>query len=506
VVRDLTDRATKTKLILMLSLAGLVRLGPSHPALAQTQDPSAIQVQSNSVVVPVIVFDRKRLDNLRQMDPYVYWQMVVAGDFRERESVAVRDLTAGDFSLFEDGQQRTIESFGTEPQGDSPIITDNLGQYRETTGIGGGTWAIPLWENSLPGRHAIEGPPIPGYVLGYPAQTSTDGSCHQVTVTVDRPNSLIFFRNGYCDARHSPADPLKGTKLGKQIQAELQATKDSEITISLAAIPLLTNAGTTRVRIVLDYSSTFVVGKCTKPKIVGIRRVMDRNDGTPAITFSDLGKRSYGHTFANGDAWMMLGEGFSGPCRLFAPIRYETQMEVPPGKYQLRVGLMDEGKFGKAQVPVSVGDYQGTQLEISGIVLAKRFRESNRQEPATELPGVITPLVAKGIQVTPSADTHFKKSEPFYFYFQVYEPQPSGAAELKVEAHLRIVDATTSKLMTELDPDVAYYRTPGSPLFPILGTIDVGALPTGSYQLQLRATDSAGNATPWRTASFTTGP
>lgn len=498
-----TKRAKGNALTCILWLGSVFLLALAPATLAQGQDPGAIRVQSNDVIVPVLVFDKGRLADVQQLDSSALWRLTWTNDFRTFQKVAVTGLAKGDFSVFEDGQRQNIESFEPELQGDSPVLTDNLGQYREITGIGGGTWAIPLWEMAYPHARVVEGPPLSGYVLTYAPPSSPDGSCHHIKLTVDRPDSLVLARSEYCNTRQSPADPLKGTKLGEQMQADSRVLKESKIAISLAAIPLLTKEGKTRLRIVLDYSSKFMDVNCKKTKMVAIRGVMYGNDGVAVMTFSDLTERNKGHTFANSKAWALFAYGAGTRCRVLAPFRYEAQMEVPPGKYELRVGLMDVNKLGEAEVPVTVDSYQGTQLEVSGIVIAKRFRASYTLASPTELPGGTPPLVAKGIQVTPSADTHFKKGEPFYFYFQVYEPQSSGTAEPKVEAHLRIVDATTSKLMTELDPDTAYYRTPGAPLFPVIGTIDVGALPSGSYQFQLQATDSAGNVTPWHTADFT---
>jgi predicted phage tail protein len=40
-------------------------------------------------------------------------------------------------------------------------------------------------------------------------------------------------------------------------------------------------------------------------------------------------------------------------------------------------------------------------------------------------------------------------------------------------------------------------------MIPIGDELPVSQLPKGNYRLEVRATDSAGRSTPWRTASFT---
>lgn len=506
-VRSFHKESTRIRLLGALWLGSAFSLALVPAALGQAGDAGAIRVQSNDVIVPVVVLDKKRVAEFQHIDPSVYWTAPVADGFRALESVPVRDLAPGDFAVFEDGQQRSIESVRPELQKDSPVISDNLGQYREITGIGGGTWAIPLWENDFPGWKQIPLPPLPGYLLGYTPPSSLDGTCHQIRVMVDRPDSMVFARSEYCSSQHSAADPLRGTKLGHQIESDLQARRGGKIALALAAIPLLTAEGKTGVRIVVDYSSKFVIADCAGAlKTVGIRGVMYGANGIPVVTFSDLAWRSGNYAFATASALNVLVGRISGPCRLFAPFRYETQFEVPPGKYDLRVGLMDGKKFGFEEVPVTVDAYGSRQLEVSGLVLARRFREVpiGLPEIQTELPGGDTPLIAGGIQVTPSAETHFQRGDPFHFYFQVYEPPSSAAVQPTVQAHLRVVDAKTRKVMAQLDPvDAASYRTPGSSLIPFTGAVDVSALPSGSYRLEAQATSSAGNTTPWHGADFT---
>ena len=51
--------------------------------------------------------------------------------------------------------------------------------------------------------------------------------------------------------------------------------------------------------------------------------------------------------------------------------------------------------------------------------------------------------------------------------------------------------------------NTAQYIKPKDPVVPIGRGIDISKLPSGSYRLEIRATDSTGKTTPWKKATFT---
>ena len=510
------------------ALLGGVLLCVSGPVLAQMGNGGTIRSKSDEVLVPVLVLDKQRVAELQHIRRSVLAAQFTDGDFHSLDRVVVRSLTAGEFRVFEDGQQQEIENVTPEGQNESPIITDNVGKYREFVDIGGGTWAIPLWENIYPGRKVAELPPLWGYEIGYKPPPSPDGTCHKVRVVVDRPNSLVFARDQYCEAaRYGAADPLKGTTLEKRIESDLQNKRPSQLSLDMAAIPLLAGDGTAPVRIVVDYTSSPVIEGCkSTPATIGIIGMFLGDDGREVLRFSDEAARAGGDDFAVGQVaiTLLLGHYWIGPCLFTAPFRYEKQIQIAPGNYHLQIGFMDGDNFGSAEVPVTVPSYRGDRLRISGIALARRFRDIQMEVPesptaasarkfdefpmqtaesSTSLPESYAPLLADGAEITPTANTRFDKNSPVCFYFQIYEPLWSEQPQAKVEAQLRIVDAKTGRLMAQIKPvDATSYAQAGNPLISIGRRIDVSALPTGSYQLRAKATDSTGASTEWRSVTF----
>jgi hypothetical protein len=514
-------------MVVWLALVGVL-LCSSAPVVAQTGTARTIRVETKEVLVPVVVVDKQRLEDLQHMKRSIFWQRVNRGDFHFLESLTIRGLSANEFTVVQDGEKQKIESVTPEEQKQSPIITDNLGNYREFVGVGGGSWAIPLWEDSSAGKNIFEPPALPGYDVAYTPSSYSDGACYKIKVTVDRPDVLVFSRNEYCNASRNGADPLRGTTLGKQIESDLQKNRSNALMFDVAAIPLIASDGAARMRIVLNYASDTIIEHCgSAPQSIAIVGTFVGSNARYILSFSDEAVRA-------GDLYLTvvapvirkLMRFGNGRCLFLAPFRYETEVEIPPGEYRLQIGFMDGKKFGRGEVLLTVPNYSRKQLSISGIALARRFRDLRTEPP--ESPSTVAPrgfheipmkptdspialpqnygrLVSDGAEIAPTANTRFLRSDPFCYFFQIYEPPTSTSQpqQPKVEAQLRIVDATTGHVARQVKPiDAARDAQLGDPLIPIGGRLDITNLPPGAYELQAKATDSTGASTDWRSVAF----
>lgn len=190
----------------------------------------------------------------------------------------------------------------------------------------------------------------------------------------------------------------------------------------------------------------------------------------------------------------------------FIPTRYVTQIELAPGEYDLRVVLCDGQKFGRAEAHLNIERNDGRGLTLSSVMLCKRIRDAHVaavENAAANFAPNYVPLVSKGVQVTPTGDTRFKRGEPLYAYFEVYQPQPTGQPAPTVAFRLRVSDAKTNEVKIDAQSlSAESYRNAGSAVIPIGREIKTDTLPSGSYRLEVQAIDSAGKGTPWRTATF----
>jgi hypothetical protein len=190
------------------------------------------------------------------------------------------------------------------------------------------------------------------------------------------------------------------------------------------------------------------------------------------------------------------------------------QLTLTPGEYDLRAVVSDGTRFGLAEIPLTVDSYDTRELAISALSLCKQVSEasaySSKNQPrlpgtwTAKLPGNYVPLVSNDMEFKPTAHTRFKKGDTLYTYFEVYEPLLKAETPPTVQIQIRVADLKTGEVESDSQPISATpYVKPGSTVIPIGRGIDISKLPTGSYRLDVRATDSAGKTTVWRSANFT---
>jgi hypothetical protein len=487
----------RCKLALLVSLL-YVSTASSPAALAQDN----IRVETSEVLVPVLVIHSERVWRFRE-DPDSFWRAYFAGDMQHAdrviESFVVRGLTADNFQVFEDDKEQVIQSVSYK-RSLYWNVRDNRGHHTEFISQGGGKWTTTEWSSMF---GDVE-PPF--YLITYALPVSAEGSCHKIRVKLkgNYPDAFVRARGEYCNNVHSASDPLSGTKLGKKMESDLVGPKNGKIDISLLAVALYTNNDATRVHIAVDWPWKSLDRLRTK----GVVGMLFKEDGSLARRFSDLSERYEGVPDRSAYIYSDLIDGVD------AETRYERQLNLPPGKYHLRVVVSDGAKFGRAEMHLTVDNYNRKDLDIGAVSLCKEIDDVSPYSPryGPELPGAWTatpptsyvPLVSNDIEFKPTGNTRFKKGATLYTYFEVYEPSLAGQSPATVQFQMRIVDLQTSEVKSDSEPiSAAPYAKVGSPVIPIGRGIDISKLPPGLYRLDVQATDSAGKSTPWRTANFT---
>jgi hypothetical protein len=174
------------------------------------------------------------------------------------------------------------------------------------------------------------------------------------------------------------------------------------------------------------------------------------------------------------------------------PIHYEKEFRIAAGQYSFTLA----SDFGKTTTPLVVDSWTPGKLALSSIVLSREIH------PAADLGlapfiGRRTPLVAEGTQVVPSGSTLFRKAEAGWFYFEVYDSEPSS-----VRVRVRVLDKDTGQ--SRWDSGVTKLPTPangGKPSLPASSRLPLDSLTAGSYRLEIQVSDaSVEQAT--RTADF----
>jgi hypothetical protein len=110
--------------------------------------------------------------------------------------------------------------------------------------------------------------------------------------------------------------------------------------------------------------------------------------------------------------------------------------------------------------------------------------------------------VSKDREFKPTGNTLFKTSETLNVYFEVYEPSQEGEPQGTVDFQFRIVAAKTRALLNDPRPMSAAPYWKGSAIIRIGWGFDISKVPKSTYRLDVRATDSKGRSTDWRSVDF----
>lgn len=499
----------KVATIRALVLAAMLLL--CAPFVCAQTDSFSIRVDSNLVLIHTEVVDKR----FRHKGASVYYDQCERNNIGKFSKLSpsepylpadcgdwmIHNLRATDFHVFEDGIEQKVESLKAEPRVEMTARDNSLGLHN--------TWATSprgIW--STADVRFNPGNMLSTYRVGYVPSKKKLGECHRIEVKVDNPNAVVFSPHQFCYVEHPATDPLKGTELGNQMEVDLGSNERPRIPLSAQAQVLYTNAQMARVDIVLEFPWEWLDHEWIDGDLnasVGVLGVVYTKNGTAVGRFSDL---AYGGVPYGPHIGAILGVTtyeLNDPGYL--PSRYETQIELPVGEYELRVILSDGKRFGRTAIPLGIDGYKSGNLGLSSVILIGRFRNAKAaaaEATAVNLAPEYVPLVSQDTVVTPAAESTLKRTKVLPVYFEIYDDSlPENSPGSKVQAHLKIVDARTGEVKREFPLfDAAPYRRPGSNAFAVIKALKVDQLPKGEYRLEVEAADDAGRSTGWKITKF----
>jgi VWFA-related protein len=376
-----------------------------------------------------------------------------------------------------------------------PSSTENQ-QVLYALANGTGGFVILNTNDLLGGMEKIAKEQDEYYLLGYTPTDTPEGSCHVIKVKVDRGDTVVRSRSGYCNVK--PTDLLAAKPIEKQMESQANGSQSGTVAAAIQTPYFYTSANTARVNVAMDIPGSSVKFEKVKGKqqaTLNILGIAYKGDNSVAARFSDSvdivldGKKEV--------------EEFSKQ-----PYHYENQFEVAAGQYNLKVVVNSGGDtFGKVETPLIVDPYDGTKFVLSSMALSKDLRRAS--DMATGLDAALmedhTPLIARGMQIVPAANYHFKKSDTAAMYAEIYEPllASSSSSPPQVGVQLKVLDRKTGQ--AKIDSGMvtaASFIQKGSPVIPVGLKLPVNTLDPGSYRVELVAIDSAGNHSTTRTADF----
>jgi hypothetical protein len=503
-------------------------------AIGQAQSGEPNRSQPNLAIVRALVLDKDRVDNAGEkfkrdcsqpgVDTFFKYSPILPNISIFCGEFAISGLASNDFRIFEDGAEQKVQQVTVVPRS-ARTIADDMGAHNERSQTPAGIW-------STDDRGALYGLVGAGsfYSIAYLNSKPETSGCHKLKIEVDREHALVLAPDEYCPGE-SPSDPLFGSKFGSQMERDSTSGKKAEIRLSLRADYFYAKPDEARVNIALEFpwNSLYRAWYARDWRLrasIGVLGMVYKKDGALAARFSDfaccsadtsmlvvLWDRSVVTPYEQAREYFPCDAATEAKLlavfdRGVIPARYDTQVELPPGEYDLRVVLSDGTKFGRAETSLVIDPYDGKQLALSSVALGGRLwavKPADQGAAPSEFAPQYFPLVSRGIRLTPATVATFKKGRQLIAYFEVYEPLLAGvSASPSVTARIRIVDANTGNVIKDFPPlDAAPYERAGSSMIPIAREIPFDQLPKGAYRLEVQATDSAGGSTPWRAANFT---
>jgi VWFA-related protein len=265
------------------------------------------------------------------------------------------------------------------------------------------------------------------YVLAYsPANERRDGRFRKLEVRVKRPGVRVVARRGYVaprgrapEVKPSNADPIRAAA-ADVMSSPLPV---SGMRMSVSAAPFKGTAPTATVALAIEIAPA------------------DFTFTEKAGTFSDRLEVSFvatdqsGKTFPGDRHTVDLNMKPETHQRLTQTgFRVVSQMDLPPGRYQLRVAAADTARAGSVLYDLEVPDFFKTPLTMSGIAL-------------TSASAALMPTVAPKdsfAQMLPaprSAIREFARGEEVAFFAEFYENAPGAPAHnFDISATIRAED------------------------------------------------------------------
>jgi hypothetical protein len=374
----------------------------------------------------------------------------------------------------------------------SPSVATNQ-QVLQALADGTGGFTIYNTNDLLGGLNRFAKEQNEFYLLGFAPQASTEGSCHTLRVKLEHGGLQVRSRSGYCNVR--PANPLDGKPIEKQMELQAAGSQPGSILGSLQAPFFYSAPNVAQVTVAMEIPGESVVFNKDKGKYhasVNVLGIAYKPDGSVGARFNDTLNLDL-----EKDEWKDFAK---------KPYHYENQFDAAPGTYKLSVVLSSGGdSFAKFETPLQIDPYDGKKLSVGGIVLSANLQRID-QIP-TDVDATLledrTPMIVKGMQVTPAARYSFKKSDNLILYSQLYEPLLKDDPPTRIAAGYRILDSANKQVFFSGAVPLDDFVQKGNSVVPFAMKVQMKDLPAGNYRLLLQAVDGAHNQGPIREAQFT---
>ena len=322
------------------------------------------------------------------------------------------------------------------------------------------------------------------YTLAYVPQESPEGSCHELKVTVDRPDVKVRGRNLYCNVREitlASTNPL---------EAELEnlaATPHAGNTAASASVPFFYEAGgVARADLAVEIPTPVLDPTETNGKLRASMDVLGlayNLGGSVTARFGDTVRFDFDNR-----------QQFDNFVQ--HPLRYEHEFEIAPGNYRFKlIFRTSKDRFGVVETPLVVDPVDAGHLNLSAIALSRDVQPISQDDAQEELDEGKKPLIFRGNRIMIAGSDVLPRTGTAEAYFEIYEPPAAGAPLVQLTMRLRLLDAQSNEQKWDsVDVDLSALAKSGNRVIPVALKLPVATLPPGTYRAELMVKDSAGGA------------
>jgi VWFA-related protein len=309
------------------------------------------------------------------------------------------------------------------------------------------------------------------YILGYSSTNPAgDGRFRRIRVRLKRADLKLEYRSGYYAGRdfaHSSKDDRE-QQLQDQLVSDLSST-DLSAYVSTAYFRLADNRYFVPISVVVPGYQ------------VPIAKATDKTKATLDVLglVRDDQKRPVGRIRDT----VRLSTDAADDLRK-KTIQYETGMEMPPGKFHLKIVVREnaDGTFGSYETDIIVPDLKKPEpgsLKLSSIVVGTQLQAATRKTDRN-------PLLRDGRELVPNVTHVVSSGQHLYFYYELYDPARTPAARV-----LTSIAFFRGKVRVFETPLVESTELTGADRSTAVFQFDVPAasLPPGLYTCQINVID-----------------
>jgi VWFA-related protein len=269
------------------------------------------------------------------------------------------------------------------------------------------------------------------YLLGYyPTNDRRDGRFRKIEVRVNRPGLRVRARKGYAAPKGKPAAaaPAEGKdKPSPQLKAAIDSPMPlSGLRLAVSAAPFKGTAPNASVAVLLKADGSSL--KFTERD--------GRFEGSLELSIVAVDHEGKIRNATRRKVDMPLRPQ-SRPVVEQAGVRVVSRVEIPPGKYQLRVAALDGGSqlSGSVYYDLEVPDFNAGPLSMSGVVL------TSSQANVGPVVGVTADdALRQMLPGPPTLAREFRREEELGLMAEVYDNEGKTPHKVAIATTLRADD------------------------------------------------------------------